>query len=198
MEQSLSEISLDKLIPQHPQRKRVYEKFLNLLLTTIDKNDYHYSDRDIQKLALNIERGIFNRAMILYSKKTINETWNEVFKNIYVSKSVILYDNLNPNGNVKNTGLLERFLLKEFNEFELCSFSPDQLFPEKHQQLMNEYNPNPYQDVPQQMERPDGLFKCGKCKSWKTEYTERQTRSADEPTTKFCYCHNCGHRWRFC
>ena len=21
---------------------------------------------------------------------------------------------------------------------------------------------------------------------------------SDEPTTKFCYCYNCGNRWRFC
>ena len=35
-------------------------------------------------------------------------------------------------------------------------------------------------------------------KSYKTEYNEKQTRSADEPTTKFCYCHKCGNRWKFC
>jgi DNA-directed RNA polymerase subunit M/transcription elongation factor TFIIS len=47
-------------------------------------------------------------------------------------------------------------------------------------------------------ERPDGAFKCGKCRSWKTEYTEQQTRSADEPTTKKVYCHACQNRWKFC
>jgi DNA-directed RNA polymerase subunit M/transcription elongation factor TFIIS len=191
-------MSLEKVIPHHPQRKKVFEKFLNLLLLHIDKKDYHYSDEEIQKMALNIERGIFNSALLLYRKKTTNETWNAVFKNIYLNKSVIIYDNLNPNGNIQNTGLLERLLQKNFNEFELCSFSSDKLFPEKHKALMEMYCPNPYRDVPRKMEQPDGLFKCGKCKSYKTEYSERQTRSADEPTTKFCYCHNCGNRWRFC
>ena len=44
----------------------------------------------------------------------------------------------------------------------------------------------------------DGILKCPKCKSMKTEYTEVQTRSADEPTTKKCFCNNCGYRWKFC
>lgn len=191
-------MSLEKVIPHHHQRKKIYDKFLDLLSSNIDRKDYHYSDEDIQKMALNIERGIFNKSLGLYSKKTSNETWNDVFKNIYLNKCVVIYDNLNPNGRIQNTGLLERLLQKEFNEFEMCSFSPDKLFPEKHKALMEMYCPNPFDDVPQKMEQPDGLFKCGKCKSYKTEYSERQTRSADEPTTKFCYCHNCGNRWRFC
>ena len=44
----------------------------------------------------------------------------------------------------------------------------------------------------------DGILKCPRCKSMKTEYTEVQTRSADEPTTKKCSCNNCDYRWKFC
>jgi len=44
----------------------------------------------------------------------------------------------------------------------------------------------------------DGILKCPKCKSMKTEYTEVQTRSADEPTTKKCFCNTCNYRWKFC
>ena len=44
----------------------------------------------------------------------------------------------------------------------------------------------------------DGILKCPRCKSMKTEYVEVQTRSADEPTTKKCTCNNCDYRWKFC
>lgn len=47
-------------------------------------------------------------------------------------------------------------------------------------------------------EQEDGILKCPKCKSMKTEYVEVQTRSADEPTTKKCLCNNCDYRWKFC
>ena len=44
----------------------------------------------------------------------------------------------------------------------------------------------------------DGMLRCSKCKSRNTDFYEKQTRSADEPTTKFAQCFNCGARWRFC
>ena len=44
----------------------------------------------------------------------------------------------------------------------------------------------------------DGILKCPRCKSMKTEYVEVQTRSADEPTTKKCTCNACDYRWKFC
>jgi DNA-directed RNA polymerase subunit M/transcription elongation factor TFIIS len=42
----------------------------------------------------------------------------------------------------------------------------------------------------------EGLFKCGKCKSRKTEYYQLQTRSADEPMTTYVTCRGCGNRWK--
>jgi transcription elongation factor S-II len=43
----------------------------------------------------------------------------------------------------------------------------------------------------------EGTLICGKCKGRNTEYTQKQTRSADEPMTVFALCNDCGHRWRF-
>ena len=44
----------------------------------------------------------------------------------------------------------------------------------------------------------DGILKCPKCKSMRTEYVEVQTRGPDEPTTKKCTCNDCDYRWKFC
>lgn len=44
----------------------------------------------------------------------------------------------------------------------------------------------------------NSLLACVRCKRHTVDYTERQTRSADEPTTKFCFCTSCSMRWRFC
>ncbi len=43
---------------------------------------------------------------------------------------------------------------------------------------------------------PDGLYKCGKCKQYKTKYVELQTSRGDEATTKKVVCLLCGKRWR--
>lgn len=194
----MKQIELDKLIPIHPTRKRVYEKFNNLITTY---NLHQFNKDEIIKMAINLERGIFNYTISIYSNRKINETWNDYFNNIYINRAVKIYNNLNPDSSLKNKTLLNRLLSKEFNEFELSSFNSEQLFPERWKELIDKYLTNINDDFPEQIkleDRADGLFKCGKCKSYKTEYNEKQTRSADEPTTKFCYCHKCGNRWKFC
>ena len=42
------------------------------------------------------------------------------------------------------------------------------------------------------------LIKCPKCKKSNVTYNQLQTRSADEPMTTFCFCNECGKRWKFC
>mmetsp|Transcript_6239 Transcript_6239/g.9064 ORF Transcript_6239/g.9064 Transcript_6239/m.9064 type:complete len:107 (-) Transcript_6239:136-456(-) len=37
---------------------------------------------------------------------------------------------------------------------------------------------------------------CAKCHHSEAYFTEFQTRSADEPTTQFFKCKNCGNTWR--
>ena len=41
-----------------------------------------------------------------------------------------------------------------------------------------------------------GLYRCSRCKSWKTDYYLLQTRSADEPMTAFVSCLLCGFRFK--
>jgi transcription elongation factor S-II len=198
----MKENKLDKLIPIHPNRKRIYEKFCNLINNNINNyTEFSYNSEDIKKIAINLERGIFNYTISTYRNKKINETWNTLFNNLYINRAVVIYNNLNPNNSLQNKTLLTRLLSKQVNEFQVTSFNTEQLFPEKFKELQDKYLKNLIDDMPEQIkleDRADGLFKCGKCKSYKTEYNEKQTRSADEPTTKFCYCHKCGNRWKFC
>lgn len=42
------------------------------------------------------------------------------------------------------------------------------------------------------------MMKCGKCGKSNVMYNQLQTRSSDEPMTTFCFCQECGHRWKFC
>ena len=41
-----------------------------------------------------------------------------------------------------------------------------------------------------------GIFKCEKCREYKTTYYQMQTRSADEPMTVFVTCHVCKLTWK--
>jgi DNA-directed RNA polymerase subunit M/transcription elongation factor TFIIS len=184
---------MEEYYPSHSKRLHVFTRIFQLLKENVNDKE----EVELEKMALNIERGIFNVAIETYYNGGVGTTWNNVFENIYMAKSVSIYINVKPDSYIKNTKLLSRLLNKEFDEFELCKMTPAQLFPERWDEMMLKYK----NDDIDEMKKPvieDGILQCGKCRSYKTEYTEKQTRSADEPTTKFCYCHNCGHRWRFC
>ena len=44
-------------------------------------------------------------------------------------------------------------------------------------------------------DKHDGILKCDQCKTYKTRYTELQTRGADEPMTVFAMCLECDYHW---
>jgi len=195
------ELNLDKYIPIHSVRKHVYQKFYDLLIQyTKNSENVVISSYDVQKMALNLEGGVFNH--IIDINNGITE-WNELFQHLYKLKAANVYTNLNPESYMKNTNLIYRLLNKEFNEFELCSLSPDKIFPEKFNELMKPYIEKTNKDMElmkkaqdlSQME--DGMHKCGRCKSRKTTYYQMQTRSADEPMTTFVNCLSCNNKWKY-
>jgi DNA-directed RNA polymerase subunit M/transcription elongation factor TFIIS len=168
---------IDKFIPKHPYREKIYNKFLSLLQKY---NSNGLLLIDLQKMALNIERGCFNQTL----SQTIlcdREAWNTNFQTKYSSKVVKIYTNLNPESYLKNTDLIKRLFKKEFTEFEMITFTPEQMFPERFSQIKKHYDDLQPKLVTVKEEIPDGLFSCGRCKSKKTTYYQLQTRSADEP-----------------
>jgi DNA-directed RNA polymerase subunit M/transcription elongation factor TFIIS len=192
------------LIPKHQKRKKIYNTFYQLLKEYNNSPDYNkentqITEDKIQKMALNIERGIFNYALHVYTKKGgVKSTyWCDEFKMYYMHRTVIIYNNLNYKSNIKNTNLIKRFFNNDFNEFELVKTNPEELFPEKYAQLTSLYGLDKVENTVQ-MEVPDGIFKCRRCQSYKTTYYQLQTRSADESLTTYVNCTNCGNKWKFC
>lgn len=181
----------DKLLPIHPQRCHVYRKFYYLL---IEYNKfYNYDLSDIQKMSLNLERGIFNYAIDI---SNLSE-WNNKFKSYYIDKAAHIFSNLNPNNYIKNTKLIHRLFKGELNEFELCNLKSDCIFPERYEEIIKLYIDSLPKEAKQLEVTNDGAHFCGKCKTYKTTYHQLQTRSADEPLTTFVKC-ACGNNWRYC
>lgn len=202
--------SLDEYIPKHPSRKHVYNKFYNLLKELAQENT-NLTQNDIQKMALNIERGVFNYSIkYKYENKTSvsnsskrndsvvssDNTW-DMIKNYYQSRAVKIYTNLNPDSYLKNKNLVKRLFNREFTEFELVEFDAADIFPERYSQIIAEYNALQPKEINQDENEENGLFRCGKCKTYRTSYYQMQTRSADEPLTTFVSC-KCGNKWKFC
>lgn len=104
--------------------------------------------------------------------------------------------------NLKKSPFLKDKILKgELKTSSVINLSPQGLWPDGPWARMVEKKAD--EDMKKQyasniMNQPDykGLFRCGKCKSYKTTYYEMQTRSADEPMTVFITCHACNNRWK--
>jgi DNA-directed RNA polymerase subunit M/transcription elongation factor TFIIS len=164
-----------KFIPKHPYREKMYNKFLSLLQKLNSGADL--TETELQKMALNIERGCFNQTL---SQSSLNqrESWNTAFQTKYAAKVVRIYTNLNPDSYLKNKDLYKRLFRKDFTEFELVDFTPEQMFPERFIQIQKEYD-DLQPKFTKKEEVPDGVFTCGRCKSKKTTYYQLQTRSAE-------------------
>ena len=140
----------------------------------------------------NIEIGVYNYAIKEASNLKIIKKWDiPAFSTIYMDRLRTIYNNLKTSPE----------LLTLLNSEEL---SPKTLAFMTHQEM----NPIQWKDRIERKIKRDRLkftnnvkastdmFTCNKCKSKQCTYYEMQTRSADEPTTVFVTCLNCGKNWK--
>jgi len=104
--------------------------------------------------------------------------------------------------NLKNSpDLKDRILSGEFKTTMVINASPQGLWKDGPYAKMSEkiaIQEMKKQHASNYMHDKDykGLFKCGKCRGYKTTFYQMQTRSADEPMTVFVTCHTCNRRWK--
>ena len=167
-------------------REYVQERYASLL--NLDKNN---------SICVNLEKSTNNWAV----KKTLKlgdypYEDNPKHLNRYKHKFLSIQYNLQKSDILKNNIL--QGILKPSS---VVDFSPQMLWPN------GPYSKKLQENIENNMKReyssnilnqPDykGLFRCGRCKSYKTTYYQMQTRSADEPMTVFVTCHNCDTRWK--
>jgi len=84
-------------------------------------------------------------------------------------------------------------ILKDFPTMKEVQFLPKEQraeIEEKQAEHDKFFSPPEIGDV------ADGLYECPKCHKKKVDVRYLQTRSADEPMTKFCTCLNCRHQFK--
>jgi transcription elongation factor S-II len=157
-------------------------------LTQIGLNDVNAKDMEI---------GIYNWTLQKADETSIPKAWsNTIFKNMYTNKSRSILTNLDKDSYVGNSRLVQRLNDKEFKPHELPFMDMVNVFPERWKDVLDmrlKQEQNFYNS--KQVAKTD-MFKCGRCKKRECSYYELQIRSADESSTIFVSCLNCGNRWR--
>lgn len=145
---------------------------------------------DDENIPVKIENSVFEFSSS--ETKTLSNNWdNKNFIKAYSTNARRILFNLSQSKNKNNI----------LNKLDTCVWKPEELVEMSHQELYPELWLKYKKDIEIIDEDVGkdhkGLFKCRKCKSWRTTYYQLQTRSADEPMTTFVTCANCQNRWKF-
>ncbi len=160
------------------------------------KNKFFSVIKD-EELSTKLEAAIFDWANNEMTKRgEITLSSQEMLKKLYLNKSIQIFYNINPESSIKNTFLLNKIRDKITDINSIPLMTPQELFPEHWEKLQEKQKET---DEFLYLKKPEAAtdeFKCSRCKERKCTYYELQTRSIDEPMTKFVRCLVCDHRWR--
>jgi transcription elongation factor S-II len=145
-----------------------------------------------KKIALNLERGIYNYCIKESNERNIVKKWDNIyFAHLYFDKLRSIFANLND-----STPLKKQVLSKEIKPHEVAFITHQMMSPDKWQKLIEIKKIRDENRYAPKLEASTDNFTCRKCRSKECSYYQLQTRSADEPMTTFVTCIPCGNRWK--
>ena len=151
------------------------------------------STQDLAKL----EVAILQSAMTDSTNKQVFKHFdNSLFQSVYIQSLRRFIGNLDPNSYVKNAFLLKKIIQKDLTIDNLATMNIMDYSPTLYTELNDRMLLREKQQLEGNKALATDLFKCGRCHKRECTYYELQTRSADEPMTKFISCLNCGNHWR--
>jgi transcription elongation factor S-II len=143
------------------------------------------------KIAVNLEKAVFNYAIKEASQKKIIKKWeNPYFKQLYLDRLRTIVNNL------KNPEILQQLQTSELKPEIFAFMTHQEMKPQRWTQLIQNKMKRDASKFDMNIEASTDMFTCKKCKSKKCTYYELQTRSADEPATIFVTCLDCGKHWK--
>lgn len=140
--------------------------------------------KDIE-LSIRIEAGLFEFILCKSSNEDINYS---IMPSMYKSQLDEILLNINPNTYLKNTRLT--LALKTMNPQELAFLPPHKMHEESWQEYIDRMN---IRENKKNNKKTTDLYICHECGERKCQMVQLQTRSADEPMTKFITCLVCYH-----
>lgn len=139
----------------------------------------------------NLEIGVYNYTIKDATNQKIIKKWdNPSFVTIYTDRLRTIYSNLKSPETIRSikSGELAPKTFAFMTHQEMDPSHWKEMIEKKIKRDASKYSNN--------VEAMTEMFTCKKCKSKKCTYYELQTRSADEPSTIFITCIDCGKHWK--
>ncbi|XP_078683597.1 transcription elongation factor A protein 1-like isoform X1 [Branchiostoma floridae x Branchiostoma belcheri] len=175
--------SQDSFPPVTKTHDSVREKCREMLANALKTDAKPEDDFNYELTAARIEECIFQE-----------------FKNTEMKYKTRVRSRIANLKDTKNPGLREKVLHGDVSPEKMAKMTAEEMASPEMKELRQSLTKEAIRDA--QMATTGGtqtdLLKCGRCKKRNVTYNQVQTRSADEPMTTFCYCNECGNRWKFC
>ena len=139
-----------------------------------------------------LEQSVFRWALTSCKALPLPSWDQEEVRRIYVAKYRMLGHNLlRPDCSLK-----QRLASREVHPSEACTMTHEELRPEMW--LVKKGTEAEEEPAPRVRK---SVLRCNNCARkglpcFNTHYTQRQTRSADEPMTVFAFCYTCRQQWK--
>ena len=178
-------------IPTHECAERTFRQHTLSLLRS------RFHTQFTEEEMFGIERAILANTMTDADAKFVVKHFdNTLFQVCYTSASRRLVSNLDPTTYVHNEHLLQKIKQKDLQIEHLSTMSVLDYAPSLYTGLHDRMLLREQQQLEGNKAMATDMFNCNRCGKRETTFYELQTRSADEPMTKFITCVNCGKRWR--
>jgi DNA-directed RNA polymerase subunit M/transcription elongation factor TFIIS len=170
--------------------KNTFPEYRLNLIKNFDDLEYIPHEQIIE-----FETALYQYTIEFSNKNNIRISSREFIK-IYTDKYVHIILNVDISSYVKNEFIYNKLIKNEIKLIDLLHMQPRNMCPEKwaFYKDIEEININAINQGSSMLCRTN-LFVCSRCKNNNTEYQEKQTRSADEPSTFYISCLNCGKKW---
>lgn len=178
-------------IPTQESSERTFrEHTLSLLRSRFQTQ---FTEEDMH----GIERAVLANAMTDADVKFVVKYFdNTLFQVCYTSAARRLISNLDPTTYVHNEHLLQKIKEHDLQIEHLATMTVLDYAPNLYSGLHDRMLLREQRQLEGNKAMATDMFKCNRCGKRETTFYELQTRSADEPMTKFITCVNCGKRWR--
>ena len=140
----------------------------------------------------NIEKSVFNYTIREATTKNIVKKWtNEYFVQLYIDKLRSVYTNLK-NGN----DFINKIIKGDIDPKTVAFMTHQDINPSRWKSILDRKQIIDESRFNSGVKSNTSLYTCKKCKSKDCTFYEAQTRSADEASTIFVTCLNCGKNWK--
>jgi DNA-directed RNA polymerase subunit M/transcription elongation factor TFIIS len=167
-------------------RSHVLTQLKTILGKTFKKDEYN-----------RLEKTVLLSAIVdATTKNVIKHFDNKLFQICYMSAARKIISNLDTKSYVNNDYLVKKLKKGDLQIEHLATMSHIDYSPNAFVEFRERQQLREQAQLEGNKAMATDMFKCGRCNKRETTFYELQTRSADEPMTKFISCVNCGNRWR--